>query len=64
MSHCIDVIILMPHCIDVCCRLKHKIACKVNNEHYMVKDLQPPNETVAKLVAKTAIGGGPLSGRD
>ena len=34
------------------CRLKRKIACKIRDEHSLVKDLPPPNETVAKMAAK------------
>lgn len=34
-------------------RLKRKIACKIGDEHAAVKDLPPPNETVAKLTAKS-----------
>ena len=42
-------------CVHVCqllCRLKRKIACKIRDEHSLVKDLPPPNETVAKMAAK------------
>jgi pleiotropic regulator 1 len=34
--------------------LKAKIACKIRSEHYQVKDLPPPNETVAKMTMRTA----------
>ena len=34
------------------CRLKRKIACKIRDEHSLVKDLPPPNETVAKMAAR------------
>ncbi|CAI8025060.1 Pleiotropic regulator 1, partial [Geodia barretti] len=34
--------------------LKAKIACKIQSEHYQVKDLPPPNETVAKMTMRTA----------
>jgi len=33
-------------------RLKRKVACKVKDEHWSVKDLPPPNDTVAKMSAK------------
>ena len=33
-------------------RLKRKVACKIRDEHSLVKDLPPPNETVAKMAAK------------
>ena len=35
-------------------RLKAKVACKVLSEHHQVRDLPPPNETVAKMTLKTA----------
>ncbi len=34
-------------------RLKRKIACKISDEHAAVKDLPPPNDTVAKISAKS-----------
>ena len=37
---------------SLCCRLRQKIACKVRDEHYRVKDLPPPSEAVAKVAAK------------
>jgi pleiotropic regulator 1 len=33
--------------------LKMKIACKVNSEHAIVKNMPPPNETVAKITTKS-----------
>ncbi|XP_064393149.1 pleiotropic regulator 1-like [Halichondria panicea] len=33
--------------------LKRKIACKISDEHAAVKDLPPPNDTVAKISAKS-----------
>ena len=41
-------------CVGMLCSLKAKVACKVLSEHYQVKDLPPPNETVAKMTMKTA----------
>ena len=35
-------------------RLKAKVACKVLSEHHQVRDLPPPNETVAKMTLKTS----------
>ena len=32
--------------------LRQKIACKVHDDHYPVKDLPPPSEAVAKVAAK------------
>ena len=37
--------------------LQRKIACKIHDEHYLVKDMAPPNETVAKMMAKTTHTG-------
>ena len=31
-----------------------KIACKVHDEHSLVKDIAPPTEAVAKLASKSA----------
>lgn len=36
-------------------RLKRKIACKIHDEHYRVKDMAPPTESVAKMVAKSSL---------
>ena len=36
-------------------RLKSKISCKIHDEHYMIKDMPPPNEAVAKMVAKSSL---------
>ena len=40
-------------------RLRIKIACKVHDEHKLVKDLPPPTEAVAKLAAKTLASNKP-----
>ena len=32
--------------------LKQKIACKVRDEHALVKSMPPPNETIAKMAAR------------
>ena len=37
--------------------LKQKIACKIHDEHSAVKDMPPPNETLAKMAAKNAPSG-------
>lgn len=39
-------------CVCVCCSLRQKIACKVSDEHYQVKDLPPPSEAVARVAAR------------
>ena len=41
-------ILILPNC-----RLMAKVACKVQSEHFQVKDLPPPNEAVAKITMKT-----------
>ena len=38
------------------CRLKQKIACKTNDEHALVKAMPPPNETIAKITARSVSG--------
>ena len=42
----------MYEVVLILCRLKRKIACKIRDEHSLVKDLPLPNETVAKMAAK------------
>ena len=43
--------------VSSCFRLKRKLACKIRDEHYPVKDMAPPSEAVAKMAAKTSLTG-------
>ncbi len=51
-------------CFCILHSLKRKIACKIQDEHYLVKDMPPPSEAAAKMAAKTSLSGKQGKGAD